>query len=173
MEIKNKNMKKDFHTRLDNARTLADIFEVVKAAVQENMGTSRGGLMLGLANLGNNPQGFLGAFYPVGSNIIVMNKVPLDRIRETDPRLYKPYTFHVMLHEYLHSLGYLDEGTVRRQVYDICRDIFGEEHPATRLAQDATLFFKNLVYPDAAWKADDTKLEIVYGFDRSSASYIA
>lgn len=166
-------MKKDFHTRLDNARTLADIFEVVKAAVQENMGTSRGGLMLGLANLGNNPQGFLGAFYPVGSNIIVMNRVPLDRIRETDPRLYKPYTFHVMLHEYLHSLGYLDENAVRRKVHDICRDIFGEEHPATRLAEDTTLFFKNLVYPDASWKADDMKLEIVYGFDRSSASYIA
>ena len=173
METENKNMKKDFHTRLESARTLADIFEVVKDAVKESMGTSRGGLMLGLANLGNNPQGLLGAFYPVGSNIIVMNKVPLERIKETDPRLYKPYTFQVMMHEYLHSLGYLDENVVRQKVRDICRDIFGEEHPATRLAMDTTTFFKNLVYPDASWKADDMKLEIVYGFDRSSVSYIA
>ncbi len=166
-------MKKDFNTRLENARTLADIFEVVKEAVKESIGTSRGGLMLGLANLGNHPQGFLGAFYPVGSNIIVLNRVPLDRIKETDPRLYKPYTFHVMLHEYLHTLGYLDESVVRQKVYGICRDIFGEEHPATRLAADTTPFFKNLVYPDVAWKADDMKLELVPGFDRSSASYIA
>jgi len=27
--------------------------------------------MLGLANLGNHPEGFFGAFYPVGSNVIV------------------------------------------------------------------------------------------------------
>jgi hypothetical protein len=166
-------MKKEFQARLDNARTLADIFEVVKDAVKDSMGTSRGGLMLGLANLGNDPQGFLGAFYPVGSNIIVMNKIPLERIKETDPQLYKPYTFHVMLHEYLHSLGYLDENMVRQQVYKICKNILGEEHAATRFAADTTSFFKNLVYPGAAWKADEMKLELVYDFDRSSTSYIA
>ncbi len=166
-------MKKEFQTRLENARTLADIFEVVKDAVKDSMGTSRGGLMLGLANLGNDPQGFLGAFYPVGSNIIVMNKVPLERIKETDPQLYKPYTFHVMLHEYLHSLGYLDENVVRQQVYKICKSTLGDDHAATRFAADTTSFFKNLVYPGAAWKADETKLELVYGFDRSSTSYIA
>ncbi|KCZ72421.1 hypothetical protein ANME2D_00848 [Candidatus Methanoperedens nitroreducens] len=167
-------MKKDFNTRFENSRTLADIFEVVKASVWESMEKkSRGGLMLGLANLGNHPQGFLGAFYPVGSNIIVLNKVPLRRIKETDPRLYKPYIFHVLLHEYLHSLGYLDESAVRQKVYEITRNTFGEDHLATRMAADTTTFYKNLVYPDAVWKADDMGLELVDGFDRSSASYIA
>ncbi len=167
-------MKKDFNTRFENSRTLADIFEVVKAAVWDSTEKkSRGGLMLGLANLGNHPQGFLGAFYPVGSNIIVLNKVPLRRIKETDPRLYRPYIFHVLLHEYLHSLGYLDESAVRQKVYEITRNTLGEDHLATLMAADTTAFYKNLVYPDAAWKADDMGLELVDGFDRSSASYIA
>ncbi len=62
MKIENTIMKSDFHTRLQNAKTLADIFEVVKAAVWENRRKSRGGIMLGLANLGNYPHEFFGAF---------------------------------------------------------------------------------------------------------------
>ena len=54
--------KKDFNTRLENTKSLPDIFEVVKAAVWECQRKSRGGLMLGLANLGNHPEGFFGGF---------------------------------------------------------------------------------------------------------------
>jgi hypothetical protein len=165
--------KTNFNTRLENAKTLADIFEVVKAAVWESRKKSRAGLMLGLANLGNHPQGFFGAFYPVGSNVIVMNKIPLERIKETMPELYKPYIFHVLLHEYLHTLGYLSESGVRQMAHEITRQVFGEEHLATKIAKDTTLYFKNLVYPNAAWQPDDMNLELVGGFDRESASYIA
>jgi hypothetical protein len=80
----------DFRTRLEKAKTLADIFEVVKAVVLKTMKKSRGGLMLGIADLGNHPQGFLGGFFTTGSNVIVMNKIPLQRIKETKPELYKP-----------------------------------------------------------------------------------
>jgi hypothetical protein len=171
VEIENR--RANFHTRLENAKTLADIFEVVKAAVWECQRKSRAGLMLGLANLGNHPQGFFGGFYPVGSNVIVMNKIPLERIKETRPELYKPYIFHVLLHEYLHTLGYLSESGVRQMAHEITKQVFGEEHLATKIAKDTTLFFKNLVYPDAAWQPDDMNLELVDGFDRGSASYIA
>ena len=41
-------------------------FELVKSLVLKSMGKSRGGLMLGLANLGNNPQTFLGGFFATG-----------------------------------------------------------------------------------------------------------
>jgi len=161
-----------FHSRLDSAKTLADIFEVVKAAVWESRRKSRGGLMLGLANLGNHPQGFFGAFYPVGSNVIVMNKIPLERIKETRPEMFKPYIFHVLLHEYLHTLGYLDESGVRKMVLEITEDVFGDEHLATGIAKDTAHYFNNLVYPGAAWQPDDTRMELVPGFDRGSASYI-
>jgi len=151
------NIRTNFHTRLENAKTLADIFEVVKASVWESQRKSRAGLMLGLANLGNHPQGFFGAFYPVGSNVIVMNKIPLERIKETRPELYKPYIFHVLLHEYMHTLGYLSESGVRVMVLEITRSVFGEEHLATRIAADTTHFFKNLVYPNAAWQPGDNQ----------------
>ena len=162
----------DFAIRLEKAQTLADIFEVVKEAVWEKETQSRGGLMLGLANLGNHPQGFLGAFFTMGSNMIVMNKIPLLRIKETDPKLYKPYAFHVLLHEYIHSLGYMNEDFVHRKVYEITKPLFGETHLATQIAKDATSFIPNLVYPDISWKPDDMHIELVEGFDRSSVNYI-
>ena len=43
--------------------------------------------MLGLANLGGGLDGFVGAFYPVATNIIVVNSLPLANIRQTDPAL--------------------------------------------------------------------------------------
>ena len=145
---------------------------MVKAVVQKGTGKSRGGLMLGMADLGNHPQGFLGGFFTVGSNVIVVNKIPLQRIRETRPELYKPYAFFVLLHEYINSLGYLDETFVRSKVLDMTRSSLGEDHPATRIAADINGFLKYLVYPEAAWKPDDERMELVEGFDRSSVTYI-
>ena len=86
-------MNTNFNTLLSKAVTFVDIFEVVKTAVWKNLGMSRGGLMLGFADLGNHPKGFFGAFFPVGTNIIVMNSTPLKRIKETEPDLWKPYAF--------------------------------------------------------------------------------
>jgi hypothetical protein len=163
----------DFRTRLEEARTLADIFEVVKAVVLKTKKKSRAGLMLGIANLGNNPQGFFGGFFTTGSNVIVMNKIPLQRIKETKPDLYKPYAFHILLHEYIHSLGYLDENQVRTWAYQISRDALGEDHLATQIAPNTQGFMKHLAYPDSAWKPDDTGLGLVDDFDRSSVCYIA
>ena len=166
-------MMKDLKLQLENARSLPDIFEIVKASVLKSTGKSRSGLMLGMADLGNSPEAFFGAFYPVGSNVIVMNKIPLQRIKETMPELFKPYAFQVLMHEYMHTLGYLDESLVRTKVVEICRRTLGEDHLATRLAADSTSYFKNLVYPDSAWKPDDDRMDLVRDFDRSSASYIA
>jgi hypothetical protein len=147
---------------LQDAETLSDIFEVVKATVEKSTGMSRGGIMLGLANLGNQPNGFFGAFYPVGSNIIVMN-----------PTLWKPYVFHVQLHEYMHSLGYLSERVVRQRVHAITKNAFGDEHPATLLAANTERFIPHLAYPNVSWQPEDLKIKLVEDFDRSSASYFA
>lgn len=162
----------DFKTKLEEATTLADIFEVVKAVVLKSMNKSRGGLMLGMANLGNHPHAFFGGFFTTGSNVIVLNKIPLQRIKETRPDLYKPYAFHVLLHEYIHSLGYLDENSVKSFAYQMTKQALGEDHLATQIAANMEGFMKHLVYPDSAWKPNDEGIELVEDFDRSSVSYI-
>jgi len=129
--------------------------------------------MLALADLGNHPHGFIGAFYPIATNVIVMNKVPLTRVQETSPDLWRPYAFHVLLHEYLHSVGYVDERQCRQKVYDLSRPLFGESHVVTRIAADVSAFFPSLVYPDVAWRPEELRIELVNGFDRGNTGYIA
>ena len=163
----------NFPVRLEAAHGLADVFEVVKLAASQKLGRTRGGLMLALADLGNTPGGFFGAFYFVASNVIVMNKVPLIRIQETRPELWKHYGFYVLLHEYLHALGYIDEVRCRVLAHEISQDLFGEDHLATQIAADVTQFFPSLVFPEAAWQPSDLRLEFVADFDRGNVGYIA
>jgi len=160
---------------LESAKDLPDIFEIVKTAVRKSTGMERPGLMLGLANLGGGPEGLIGAFYPIATNIIVMNTLPLKRIKETDPALYKPYVFHILLHEYLHTLGIIDEAATRKKAYEISTEIFGKEHVVTQLAADLSRFIPKLVYPVYGWQPpEEYQLELVRGFDRSStSSYIS
>lgn len=113
-----------YHERLESTDSVAEIFELVKDAVREVMDESRAGLDLGFLEMGNTRQCVF-AFYPVGSNIIVMNKTPLRRILETKPDLLKPFVFSTLLHEYIHSLGYQDELYVRKLTCMICSNLFG------------------------------------------------
>ena len=166
-------MTKTFNEKLAEAESLPDIFEIVKHAVRKAHKAGRAGLTLGLADLGGSETSFVGAFYPFGSNIIVMNKTPLNRIKGSRPELYKPYSFHVLLHEYLHSLGYIDEELVREIAYKISLKLFGGEHLVTQIAEDLARFLPELVYPDPDWQPTDTpEIEMVQDFDRSSTDYI-
>lgn len=158
-----------FESKLERAKDIPDIFELVKQAVRKTTGEERSGLMLGLSNLGGGLEGFVGAYYPVATNIIVMNTMPLDRIRQTDPSLYKPYVFHILLHEYIHALGTIDEGATRDKASEISAKVFGAAHPATELSKDMTKYMPKLVFPVYGWKPEaEPTLRLVKGFDRSS-----
>ena len=145
----------------ENAKNVKDIFDVVKESVRATLNESRAGIDLGLADLGNGNNQLLSAYYPVGSNIIVLNKTPLKRINETKPELMKSYVFVVLLHEYIHSLGYLDETTARHLTHKITRSIFNGSD-TTEMAKDMTSFFPFLLYPGghpASSKMDLIELE--------------
>jgi hypothetical protein len=164
-----------YDAELEGAKDLPDIFELVKAAVRRTTGMERGGLMLGMANLGGGADGLVGAFHPLTTNIIVMNSLPLRRIRETEPGLYKPYVFHILLHEYLHTLGIIDEEATRKKALEVSERTFGRDHQVTQLALDLSKFIPKLVYPVRGWKPQgEFRMELVKGFDRSATDpYIA
>lgn len=157
---------------LDAATSLAQVFEVVKRAVRGVLGEERAGLMLALADLGNHPQGFLGAFHFAGSNYVVVNKNPLRRLRDTTPEWFNAYAFHVLLHEYLHSLGHVGEAETRRLCLAVSRGALGEGHVATRMAHDIAPFMPGLVYPEFGWQPERLVLEIDREFGIRDASYI-
>jgi len=166
---------KSYAIKLNDAKTLSDIFEIVKEVVRKVMKTSRAGLTLGLAEMGGGEDYWIGAFYPVGSTTIIMNKTSLRRISETEPCLFNAYAFHVLLHEYIHSLGYIDERKTKNLVYWISRKILGEDHLVTQMAADISKFFSNLTYPTSGYfprNLENLELEMVEDFDRSSINYI-
>jgi hypothetical protein len=158
-----------YSRKLATCRDLPDIFELVKQGVRQCTGRERGGLMLGLADLGARPDGFVGAYYPLSSNIIVMNELPLRNLRNSDPGLIKPYSFHILLHEYLHALGMMDEVATRAKVKEICSSLFGEEHSATRMSTEITDLIPRLIHPEPGWEPEgEAAFKLVPGFDRSS-----
>jgi hypothetical protein len=166
---------KNFNKRLDGCDNLADVFELVKQSVKRSLSRHRAGLMLGLADLGMMSGYFVGAFHLLGSNIIVMNKTPLNvALSSRDKRTYNAYCFHLLLHEYLHSLGYIDEGEVKELVQEVCMLALGKAHPATVMAERgiATYFPKVTYFTEELLLPESFQIELVKDFDRSNVGYI-
>jgi len=161
-----------FEEKLERSKGLAEIYELVKEAVCFAIKRERAGLMLGLADLGQQSGFFIGGFYAFGSNILVMNKRILNRILNTRPELFKPYAFYILLHEYLHSLGFLDEEGVRNLTYSISLKCFGEEHAVTQMAKDFSRFFPSIAFPDSNYSPPGEQIEIIKDFDKSYSAYI-
>lgn len=169
-------------TELDRAGDYPTLFELAKRLVQERLGRSRVGIMLGLQGLGLSPSGFLGGYYVVGSNAIVLNRDVLHHIQANHPAYFNAYAFHVILHEYLHALGFLDEATVRRHAHAMSVEAFGTDHPATRIAAamapgvhdpEAPEIFGRLTMPPFGFQPDQTgTIEYVKGIDPDASPYI-
>lgn len=170
-----------FASRLDGARDYTDLFALVKRLVERELGKSRAGIMLGLAGLGLSPNAFLGGYFVLGSNAIVLNRDVLGYVKANQPDMHNAYAFHVLLHEYLHTLGYFSEDEVRPIAWRLSEGALGAEHPATRIARamvpgehaEPPQFFKNLVYPQFGWAPSHRPdIEIVKGFDPDATPYI-
>jgi len=162
-------------TELDTCNTLTEIFELVKPTVKRFLNRQRSGLMLGLTALGMKRGYFLGAFHPIGSNIIVVNRTPLDMAMEsTDKKVFNAYCFHLLLHEYLHSLGYVEEDEVRDLTREVCKLALGDKHPATMMATKgiAHYFPKVKYFRPGSRVPRRLPIELIKDFDRSSARYI-
>lgn len=102
-----------------------------------------------------------------------MNKTPMRAVEATKPHLYKAYCFHILLHEYCHTIGILDEKKNRIITALLSEKAFGENHPVSLIAKDFNRVFPEVMYSTLGWQpSTEMRIEIVPGFDKSSVSYI-
>ncbi|MFG1460389.1 MAG: hypothetical protein AAE987_03295 [Thermoplasmataceae archaeon] len=145
------------------------IFMIVKKAVKAVTGQERSGLGLALSNL---PAG-LGAFWQVGGNYIVMNDLlinAMEKIAKNDFE-FNSFIFTILIHEYLHSIGYYDESEARRMSFYVTSAYFGKQHPATVMSSDDLWrVFPQLRYIPGG---DGSSMRIISKFDTDATSYIA
>jgi hypothetical protein len=161
----------EFVDELNDCSDFAEIFYLVKRAVEITLNKRRVGLILGLTDLPSQ----IGAFHTVGSNFIVMNRSLLKQITNAckNRKLINAYIFHILLHEYIHSLGYLDERLTQDLTYAISEKVLGEEHPAAQIAKYGIIS----MFPSIRMEYQDprietsTKIEIVDDFERDNLSY--
>ncbi len=147
--------------RLESTADYDTVFRVVREAVRRVLGLERPGLGLGLSNL--PPQ--LGAYWQVTGNLIVLNEGLVEAMRShaASPLEFNSFVYVILAHEYLHSLGYLDEGAVRQVTARVTRTAFGPEHLATRMAEgDLWSMYPFLAY---APRGDGQRLRVVSRFD--------
>jgi len=161
-----------FKHSLEKAQGFSDIFRMVKKIVKDYLGKDQAGLLVGLSDLGHYGHSFLGAFYSMDANTIIINKRPLDNLQQTNPQLHTPYLFHVLLHEYLHSLGLFDEAEVRMLSYDISKSHFGENHIATQMALNMERFIPELTMSSDFEAPENMQIEFIQGIDRDNTNYI-
>jgi hypothetical protein len=137
--------------------------------VRDVLGSERPGLGLALSHL--PPQ--LGAYWQVTGNLIVLNEGLVEAMRQhaPSPRELNSFVFVVLAHEYLHALGYLDEGAVRRVTAHVAREAFGPDHPAAKMAEGN--LWAMFPFLASVPSGDGRRLRIVRGFDlASSETYI-
>jgi len=159
-----------YSERLDACENFGDVFELVKKTAERSLGQRRAGLMLYLARLPRH----IGAFHTMGTNGIVMNRNTLDIVTHgaRSLREINSYVYSILLHEYLHSLGHVEERDVRKLVYDISLETFGPDHPATKIASQGP----SQVFPDIALNElpnETPDVEVIPDVERSSHKYIS
>ncbi len=164
--------KESFHETenrsLDVELNYDRIFRLVKKNVREHLGKERSGLGLALSDLPPT----LGAYWQVGGNYIVMNEnlvKAMARIAKSAAE-FNSYVYVILTHEYVHSLGYIDEMEARKVTAEVVKAAFGTEHFAYRMsAGDLWTLYPMLKYVPGG---NGSTFRIVDTFDSSSTSYI-
>ncbi len=158
-------------------KEIPDIFETVKKDVRKLLGRRRAGLSLGLVEMGMKPRGFIGAYHVAPGHEIIMNTTPLKiLLQEQSPPIAIAYTYHILLHEYIHSLGIFDEQQCRSITLRVSEALFEAENPALILAKrgiGAYLPNLNVIHVPPDLNSHGLSVEYVSGFDKESHAYFS
>jgi hypothetical protein len=159
----------EFREKVANLKDFNEAFELVKSAVLQKFKMHRAGLSLILQMMPSN----LGAYHMLGSNAIVMNSYLLAAVKKIagSTEEYNSYMFMVLAHEYLHSLGIVDENTVRQMTFELCKWMLGDDHAATRMAKEdpSTIYPELRSLMQSQFSRD---FRVVGNFDRKNQTYI-
>ncbi|MHA2288499.1 MAG: hypothetical protein ACXABG_06910 [Promethearchaeota archaeon] len=163
----------------DLKQKIPEIFEKVKNDVRKITGRHRAGLSLRLAEMGKFRGGFIGGMHFYPGTEIIMNLSPLKAMFKKDKpyEIIWAYTYHILLHEYIHSLGVLNEKACQTNTTSISEQIFKDrDHWAIKIAK----YGLGVAFPDLKIKIDDhdwqiegIPIEYVDGFDKESQSYFS
>jgi len=162
----------NYSNDLEKCTNIQEIFQLVKLISNKYFGKDQAGLLIGLSDLGSSKNAYLGAYYSLNANTIVINKRPLEILKKSNPHLWKPYAFHILLHEYIHSLGFMNEEEVRILALQISIDYFGEEHITSKMASNISKFIPNFTYGDNFEEPDDLNIDFLIGIDKKNTNYI-
>ncbi len=158
-----------FRKSLDSATNYAEVWQTVKDTVDHSFGKRRGSMMLFLDDLPLQ----IGAYYPVGTNNIVLNRHLVEIVEATlsEKKTVNALVYNLLLHEYLHALGELSERGVRQQVVAVASMCFGEDHQVTVLARKSPwILLKDIPFEGAA--APKRVMQIVRNFEKSTDKYV-
>lgn len=161
--------QEQFREKVADLKDFNEAFELVKSVVMQKFRMHRAGLSLILQMMPSN----LGAYHMLGSNAIVMNSYLLAAVRKIagSKQEYNSYLFMVLSHEYLHSLGIVDENTVRQMTFELCKWMLGDDHTATRMAKEDP----STIYPELKSMMHSQfsrDFQVVRNFDNSNQTYI-
>ena len=163
MSSNNSNIER-FSGCLDKAKSYAEVWKIVQETAECALGKRRNCMMLFLDDLPLQ----LGAYYPVGTNNIVLNRALVDVVEAsvTDKATINALVYNLLLHEYLHALGDMSEVGVRREVVEVAKKSFGEQHIATILARKSPwVLLKDI--PLGPMNAPKRVMEIVHDFEKT------
>jgi hypothetical protein len=136
-----------FSRRLELAKDVPAIFELVRDAVKEQVGVVRSGLDLGLVDLEDVDGKIPVALHPLNCNCIVVNRKAVEVVKRQAPEILRSLLFHSLLYEYLQTVGFVPEPEIKGKVLEISLALFGKEHPVTKMAEDLSLVMPMLTYP--------------------------
>ena len=161
--------QRQFVEKIASLKDFDETFELVKAVVLQKFKLHRAGLSLILQMMPSS----LGAYHMLGSNAIVVNTYLLTVLKKIvkSTEEYNSYIFMVLAHEYLHSLGIVDENAVRQMTFDLCSWMLGNDHTATEMAKNGP----SAMYPELRSSIQSQfgrDFQVVKNFDRTNQTYI-
>jgi len=125
----------DEYNRLDS-QDYSSLLDLIRRVVNDSLGKSRSGILLGLEDFGYDSEGFITGYHRIGTNEIYLNRNLLQIMKDDNiPEAhFKAYLFHLLLHKYIHSIGIIDEEKTRHLTRKITIELFGKKHPVTKIA---------------------------------------